>query len=415
MFAALIRRPSGGLWDNPDFLRLWAAQSLSAVGARFTREGLPIIAALTLGASATDLGLLVALSMVPGVALSPFVGAWIDRTRRRRVLIMADLVRAAALMTLPVMAWFGAITIGQIIGVATVVALFSMIFQTADNAYLPTVVERDQLLEGNAKLATTDAVAEIAGPALAGVLIQLLTAPFAILVDALSYLWSAALLGSIKRPEAPLATGETAPDIWRETAEGMRFVFAHPTLRPLTLCLATLAFFLSFFAPLYVLYAVRDLGIEPAVLGFIVAFGGLSALVGARFAAAAGARFPARKLLIGALLAYGLVICFIPLAQGPLWLAVALLVTAQIFGDGLYVLFHTNAVALRQRVTPDALRGREGGTLHLLTGGLGLVAALTAGLLADRIGIRPVLWTGAAGVFASTLWLLALPARAEDA
>jgi len=413
MIAALVRRPSGGLWSNPDFLRLWAAQSLSAVGTRFTREGLPIIAAMTLDASATDLGILVALSTLPGVLLSPFVGAWIDRTRRRRVLIMADLARAATLTTLPIMAWFDTITIGQIMGVATLVALFSMIFQTADNAYLPTVVAHDQLLEGNAKLATTDAVAEIAGPALAGVLIQLLTAPFAILFDALSYLWSAVLLGRIKRPEVPLATGETMPDLRQETVEGMRFVFAHPTLRPLTLCLATLSFFLNFFAPLYVLYAVRDLGLQPAVLGFVVAFGGISALIGARFAAVAGARFPVRTLLIAALLAYGVSVCFIPLAQGSLWLAVALLVTSQIFGDGLYVTFYTNAVALRQRVTPDSLRGREGGTLHLLTGGLGLVAALTAGILADRFGIRPVLWAAAAGVVASSLWLLALPAKPD--
>jgi len=409
MFATMIRRPKDGLWQNPDFMRLWGAQTLSAIGTRFTREGLPIIAALTLDASAMDLGLLVALSQLPGVILSPFVGAWIDRTRRRRVLIMADLMRAAVLMTLPVMAWFDAITIGQVIGVATAVALLSMFFQTADNAYLPTVVEKDQLLEGNAKLATTDALAEIAGPALAGLAIQAMTAPFAILFDALSYLWSALLLAFIKRPEPPLVTGEQAPDLWRETRDGMRFVFTHPVLRQMTLCLATLTFFLSVFAPLYVLYAVRDLGIQPGVLGFIVALGGISGLVGARLAAWTGQRFPVRRVLVGALLAYGLVTCFIPLAQGPLWMAAGALCIAQLFGDGLWVAFSTNATVLRQKVTPDALRGRESGTVHLLTGGLGLVAALGAGFAADWIGIRAVLWIGAAGIVCSSLWLLALP------
>ncbi|WP_230530504.1 MFS transporter [Microvirga roseola] len=413
MFAGVIRRPDGALWHNPDFMRLWAAQSLSAIGARFTREGLPIIVALTLDASAMDLALLVALSALPGVVLSPFVGAWIDRTRRRQVLILADLVRAAALATLPIMAWFGTVTIGQVIGVATVVALFSMVFQTADNAYLPTVIERDQLLDSNAKLATTDAFAEVAGPAMAGVTIQLLTAPFAILIDALSYLWSAALLGSIRRKEIPVATGEHAPDLWRETKEGLRFVFGHPILRPLTLCSATLAFFFGFFAPLYILYAVRDLGIEPGILGFVIAFGGISALIGARCAAWAGSHLPSRRLLLGTLLAYGVAVCFIPLAQGPLWLAVALLCIPQLLGDGLFVVFHTNAVALRQKVTPDALRGREGGSLHLLTGGLGLVAALIAGTLAEQIGIRPVLWAAALGILASSLWLLALPDEAD--
>ena len=171
MKTRFLTRPRGGLWDNPDFLRLWAAQSLSAIGTRFTREGLPIIAALSLGATATDLGLLIALSALPGVLLSPVVGAWIDRTRRRRVLILADLVRATALMSLPVAAWHDALSIGQIMGVATVVALFSMVFQTADNAYLPSVVAQDELLDGNTKLATTDAVAEVVGPAAAGVAI----------------------------------------------------------------------------------------------------------------------------------------------------------------------------------------------------------------------------------------------------
>ncbi|NIX75345.1 MFS transporter [Microvirga terricola] len=406
-------RPSGELWRNPDFMKLWAAQSLSAVGTRFTREGLPMIAALLLDASATDLGLLVALTALPGVILGPFIGSWIDRTRRRRVLIIADLVRAAVLFSLPVAAWFSAITIAQLMAVAITVALFSMIFSTADNAYLPTVVSREQLLEGNAKLATTDAVAEIAGPAFAGVLIQALTAPFAILFDALSYLWSAVLLGSIKRAEPPLVTGDAPPDLWRETVEGLRFVFSHPTLRSLTLCIATMTFFLTFFAPLYVLFAVRELGIQPGVLGFVIAFGGISALVGARFAEKAGSRFAPRPLLMTTLIGYGVVACLIPLAQGPLWLKLMLLGIPQLLGDGLWVVFYTNAVALRQKVTPDALRGREGGTLHLLSGGLGLIAALMAGTLADLVGIRLVLWGGALGVIASAFWLLSLPRDAE--
>ncbi|MBZ6075676.1 MFS transporter [Microvirga puerhi] len=408
MFQALSAL-GGPLRHNPDFMKLWAAQSLSAIGTRFTREGLPMIAALLLDASALDLGLLVALSGLPGVVLSPFAGAWIDRTRRRRVLIMADLVRAGALATLPAMAWFGSITIGQVMGVATLVSLFSVLFQTADNAYLPTVVERDELIDGNAKLATTDAVAEIVGPALAGVMIQLLTAPLAVLFDALSYLWSAALLGSIRRKEPALVTGDRAPHLWEETKEGLRFVFSHPVLRPLTLCQATLTFFLSFFGPLYVLYAVRDLGVPPGTLGFVVALGGISALVGAQFSAVAARRVPLRTLLFRTLLAYSLVMAFIPLAHGGLWTAVLLLCIAQLLGDGLSVVFFTNVAALRQKETPDALRGREGGTLHMLTGGLGIVAALIAGVAADRFGIRPVLVVAMLGAVASSLWLLALP------
>jgi predicted MFS family arabinose efflux permease len=158
-----------------------------------------------------------------------------------------------------------------------------------------------------------------------------------------------------------------------------------------------------------VLYAVRDLGIPPGTLGFVVALGGISALVGAQFSTVAARRIPLRTLLFRTLLAYSLVMAFIPLAHGSLWMAVLLLCIAQLLGDGLSVVFFTNVAALRQKETPDALRGREGGTLHMLTGGLGLVAALVAGVAADRFGIRPVLAVAMLGAVASSLWLLALP------
>lgn len=410
-----LPRPRGALWDNPDFLKLWAAQSLSAVGSRFTREGMPMVAALVLGASATDLGLLVALSALPGVLLGPLVGAWIDRTRRRRVLILADLARAAALFTVPIAFLADALTIPQIWAVATLVAFLSMLFQTADNAYLPSVVGREHLLEGNTKLATTDAAAEVAGPALAGTLIQVLGAPIAILVDAASYLWSALLLGAIRKPEAPIATGDMAPDMWRDVKEGLAFVARHETLRPLTLCLASFTFFVSFFSPLYVLYAVRDLGLGPGLLGVVVALGGIGALIGAPFAARLGRRFAPRPLLLTTLLGYGLATCLIPLAGGPPWLAALILAVPQLCGDSLYMVFSTNALTLRQTVTPDALLGRMAGTIHWVTGGLGLVAALMAGMMADAVGIRSVLWVGALGIVASSLWLLALPRQPAPA
>jgi predicted MFS family arabinose efflux permease len=409
-----IRRPRGGLWDNPDFMRLWAAQSLSAIGARFTREGLPIIAALLLDASATDMGLLVAMSAVPAVLLSPLAGAWIDRTRRRRVLIIADLARAVVLITLPVAAWLGAITIEQILAVGTLVMFFSMLFQIADNAYLPSVVGKDHILESNSKLATSEAVAEIAGPALAGMMIQAFTAPIAILFDAASYLWSAAFLARIKQPEVPIATGETAPDLRREMVEGLRFVMHHPVLRPMTLCSASLAFFLGLFGPLYILFAVRVLEIPPGLLGFLIAIGGVSALAGARLTAKAALILSPRALLISALLAYCLGLVFIPLASGPVWMAALFLGASQILCDGLYIVFYTNAVTLRQKVTPDAMRGREGGMLHLVAGGLGIVAALVAGIMGDTVGIRPVLWVAIAGAAASAGWLLLLPSRIQE-
>ena len=283
-----------------------------------------------------------------------------------------------------------------------------MFFQTADNAYLPSVVERDQLLDGNAKLATTAAAAEVIGPAMAGLAIQLFTAPFAILFDALSYLWSAFFLSSIKRPEIPVSTGEHAPDLWRDR-EGLQFVFGHPVLRPLTLCIATLGFCLSFFAPLYVLYAVRDLAIPPGVLGFIIALGGVSAVIGARLTGWAGRPLAPRPLLIGILVAYSVMIAFIPMAHGPLLDGGCLPLRVAAHRRCPVRDFFTTVSTVRQKETPDSLRGREGGVFHLLTAGLGLIGALVAGSAADAIGIRPILFIGAFGALASTLWLLRIP------
>ncbi len=176
------------LWRHADFRRLWAAQAVSAVGSRITRTALPIIAINSLGASATAVSVLSAMALAPGVIVALFAAGRIDRSRKRPLLIAMDLARAGLLLTLPVAAWFGMLTIVQLVAVAALTGAATAMFRVADSAYLPRLVDSSQIVEGNTKLQTTEAIAEVAGPSIAGILIQAVTAPVAIVVDALSFL-----------------------------------------------------------------------------------------------------------------------------------------------------------------------------------------------------------------------------------
>ena len=190
--------PRGGLWRHRDFLRLWAAQSVSAVGTRITRTALPVIAVLSLAGSPADVAFLAALTYGPTFVVGLVAGGWVDRSDKRRILVGADLVRALAVATVPVAAWLGLLGVAHVCAVAIVVGAATALFQIADVALLPRLVEAERLVEGNSKIAATEAFAEVTGPAAAGFLIQWLGAPLAVLIDAASYVWSAAFLRTLR-------------------------------------------------------------------------------------------------------------------------------------------------------------------------------------------------------------------------
>jgi len=198
--------PQGGLWREADFLRLWSAQAISALGSRITRTALPILAVLSIGAGADEVAVLSAVAVAPGVLVGLAIGGRVDRRAKRPLLIGADLVRAGLLLTLPLAAWLGRLGMGQLYLVAALCGAATTLFQIADNAYLPTLIGKDRLIEGNSKLESTEAVAEIIGPGLGGILVQAITAPLAIVFDSLSFVASGLLLGAIRREES------SAPD-----------------------------------------------------------------------------------------------------------------------------------------------------------------------------------------------------------
>ncbi len=402
----------GELWKHPDFMRLWSAQAISAFGSRITREGLPLAAVMTLDATPAQLGLLAALSMGPGLVVGLLAGGFVDRRRRRAILVGADLARFAILMTVPVAAWLQWLTIEQLFVVAGLVGAASVLFDLADNAFLPSLIAQDQLMEGNSKLGVTDSVAEIGGPALAGLLFQLLTAPFAIAVNAGTYLISALFLGGIKAREATEApAGDEARHWGSDLTFGWRAIIAQPLVRPLLLSAMVQSLFFSFFGGLYALWAIRHLGLTPAALGVTIAVGGVGALLGAVLATRT-----TKALGIGpAIIVCGLVSAasafLIPLAPAhPVW-GMTFMMGAQLIGDAFAVAAIIPATTLQQTVIAQRSLGRVGAIFHVARGGLAVLGALLGGWLATVIGVREALFIACAGGAIGPLIVLASPLR----
>ncbi len=406
-----------GLWRHRDFVRLWAAQAFSAYGSRITRTALPIIAVSTLGEPEAMVSVLAALQLAPGVIVALVAGGFIDRNRKRRILIAADVVRALVVGSLT-FAWaFGVLSIAHVIVVGALVGGASALFQITDIAYLPTLVNRDQLAEGNSKLESTEAIAEITGPASAGALIAALGAPLVVVIDAVSYVWSACMLGRIQTIEEPqLATQSASLSAARRGHDlrvGMRAVFGHPIVRPIVISHMVWSISGGFFMTLYTLFCLRELGLSEAMFGVIVAMGGIGSLAGAlvsrRMVKALGL---GRTLVLTSVMSLTCAL-LIPLAGGPLTggsfaVTLAFLAAHQLLSDGFSVAFVIQAVTLRQTVLPKHVLGRANAAIHLTTSGLLPVGAIMAGVIAELAGTTTAVWVGVLIGLAAPVFLLPL-------
>jgi predicted MFS family arabinose efflux permease len=292
--------------------------------------------------------------------------------------------------------------------VAVLAGVLTVFFDIANQSYLPALVERERLVEANSKLGSSDSLAEISGPALGGGLVQVLTAPFAIVIDALSFLGSALCLGIIRKPEAPPAPAETRQNLRREIAAGLRLVARQPVLRALADSMCTFEFFGGFLGVLYTLYAVRDLGMPPALVGL----GGVGALLGAFVVERVVRRLGVGRALIGAMLFAATLQLLVPLARGPLALAVVLMAAPQVIGDVGWAVFLIGEVTLRQSVIPDRLLGRANASIQFFTRGVSPLGALLGGALGAAIGARLTLLLAVCGILLGSLWLIFSPIRA---
>lgn len=403
-------RPTG-LWRYPDFVKLWSGQTISKLGDHVTGTALPLAAILALAATPVQVGVLAALETAPILLVGLPAGAWVDRLRRRPILIASDLGRAVALASVPLAALLGLLRIEQLYVVAAVVGALSVFSTVANQAFLPAVVAREQLVEGNSKLGASDSLAEIGGPPLGGFLVQWLTAPIAILFDAVSFLISALLLGLIRAPESAPAPAEQRQGLRHEIGEGLRVVVANPILRALAGTSGTFNFCGGFIGTLYALYLIRELRLTPAVIGLLVGLGGVGALVGALVVGPTARRFGLGATLIGALIVGSGLQLLIPLAGGPTTLTIALLAAAQLLGDvGIAVYFITE-MSLRQAAIPSRLLGRANASMNVLMQGIAPLGAVLAGVLGTAIGVRRTLLLAVFGLLLASLWLICSPIR----
>jgi MFS family permease len=396
---------------NRHFAWLWMGQTVSNFGSWITSNGLALTAVLILHATAFQMGLLAALGSVPVMLLGLLAGVWIDRLPRKRLLILADLGRMLLLLSIPLAALSGVLRIELLYMVIMLVGTLTVFFEIAHKSFLPALIAREQLAEGNSKLEASSALAEIAGPSLSGLLIQAISAPFAIVFDALSFLFSALCIGMIRVQEPANLPMERSQSIWREMQEGLQVLWHDGRLRALAISAGMRNFFGGAFATLYTFYVVRDLGVTPLVYGILVTMGGTGALLGALVAPRAARRFGPGKLLIVSLLIDGCMTLCIPLAAGPTLVVVTLLIVSQLVGDCGAVLHSVNEVSLRQTIVPERFLGRVNASMHFIGTGLGPIGAILAGVCSELVGVRPTLFIGAVGILCSFVCLLFSPVR----
>jgi len=393
-----------------DFLRLWSAQTVSALGSQITLLALPLTALLVLDARPYEVALLATAGTLPTLTLGIPAGVWIDRVRRRPVMIAADLVRAATLASLPAAYALGHLTLPQLYIVAFVNGAFSTLFEIASQAYLPSVVGRDHLIEANAKFETSRVVSWSAGPSAGGGLISLVTPPVALLVDAASFVASACFIRSLSTHEQRTAAAhDRVGERRRELREGGRYVLDHPYLRPLLLghALANLA--LGLVWAIVIVYAVHDLGLTAATVGLVLSLGQIGGFLGAIF----GRRF-ALRLGVGPAVVMSLFL-FAPatllLAVAPRNLAIPFLALGWILENLARALYGVSATSIRQALIPDRLLARATGfTTTAGTGAFPLGTAI-GGALAGALGLRQAMLLGGAVALLPFLPVATSPVR----
>ena len=401
--------PRGGLWRHGDFLKLWSAETISQFGSQVTGLALPLVAVITLNVSAFEVSALVVIEFAPFLLISLPAGVWVDRLPRRPILIAGDLGRAGLLLTIPVAYALDVLTIWQLYGVGFFVGICTVFFDVAYQSYLPSLVERQQLVEGNSKLEISRSGAQLGGPAIAGVLVELLRAPYAILVDAISFLASGLFVLGIAKREENVPTREQRREakssMRTELAEGLRWVLGNRYLRTIAACTATFNFFGSLMGAILIVYLVRSLEMSPSMIGLLFGLANVGYLIGAvtsnRIASKIGVG-PA--IWAGALC--GIALLLVPLAPQNANGAFPFLVVAESFLGFGVVLYNVTQVSMRQAITPERLQGRMNSVMRFIVWGVMPLGTLLGGSVATIFELRTAIWAGAIGVALAWIPLL---------
>jgi len=398
------------LWQHSDFLKLWTGQTISRLGSVVTRTALPLVALLVLGAGPREMAYLVISSSLGVLLVGLVAGAWVDRLRRRPILVWTDMIRAALLFWVPVAYAIGALRIEQLYAVAFIEACLASLFNSAYPAYVPSLIGTDRVVDANSKLATSSSIAEIGGPGLAGTLVQIAGAPFAILVDAFSFVASAVSLALIRSSEPLRPTRETTTRIAQEIVEGLWAVRRHVVVFPLALRSILGHVFGSFYGVLYSLYLLQELHLDPFLLGIVISAGGVGSLVGSVFASRVIRSLGIGPAIIWMALGSSALGVLTPLAQGPVLLATLMVFLPQLIGDGMQTIEGVGEISLVQGLIPDRILGRANATLEVVSHGVGYpIGALAAAAIAEGIGVRGAIAVGWAGMAVSLLFVIFSP------
>jgi MFS family permease len=402
-----MRRP-GGLWRQRDFLSLWGAETISQFGTQVSLLALPLVAIIVLEESAFKVAALTSVEFLPFLLFTLPAGVWVDRLRRKPILVLGNLGRALALLSVPLVYWTGGLTIWQLYAVGFATGICTVFFDVAYQSYIPALVGRDDVVEANSKLEISRAAANIAGPGMAGGLVALLTAPVAVLADAISYAVSALLLVGIRKQEEAPPRAERR-SIRSELGEGLRYVFTHPYQRTMVAMTALSNFFGQVVFSILLVYAVRELDLSAGTIGVALAIGNLGTLASALTAKRIGDRLGVGRTILLASCLFGpgtLLIAFAPQAYALPLIVLAMIVIG--FGG---ILYNVTAISLIQAITPDRILGRANASRRFVVWGVVPLGGFVGGALASTIGLRETMVVGALGGLLTIVPILVSPLR----
>lgn len=400
------------LWRHPDFLRLWAGQTVAVFGMLVGQLALQFTAVVFLDATALQVAALAICQLVPAFVVGLFVGVFVDRWPRKPILITADLGRFFALATVPLAALAGVLVVEQLYVVALVISVLGVFFDVAYRSYLPSLIPRENLVEGNSKLSATESMAEVGGFGIAGWLTQWFTAPGAVVVQCFAFLWSAYWIRSIKATEERVAPVESGASVLCDLRRGLGFVFGHPVLRTIAIANGLLNFGFRMLSVVYLIYLTREVGFSAGVLGMIFAVGGVTSLAGAVFADRIGRIGGFGPGLTFALALVALGALGMPLATSVSLAGVAFLVANQLLTDPFWTIYNINELSLRQAITPPDMLGRMNATIRVVEFGAMLGGGIAGGLLGEFLGLREALFASVGVILLASLSLLLSPVRA---
>ena len=407
------------LWRHPDFLKLWAGETVSVFGSSISQLAIPLVAILTLDATTFEVGALSAVETAPFLLVALWAGVFVDRRKRRPVLIGADLGRAVVLGSIPVVYWLGGMNhehrfagLAQLYAVALVAGVLTVFFDVAYQSYLPSLVDREQIAEGNSKLSTTEAAAQLAGPGAAGALIGWLKAPVAIAADALSFLVSAVAVAAIRKPEPEIEVPEGGHGSVRsDIAEGLRYVTRHPMLKKIAACTGTSNLGSSLAMAVFTVFLVRELDYSPALIGLVFSLGSIGFLVGALVSARVTKWLGLGRTILwsAALSPTGmLVVPFLPHNKA---ISAPVVVAGSIVTGVMIPVYNIGQVSLRQAITPARLQGRMNASMRFIVWGAMPLGGLLGGALGSLVSLRVTIGIGAAITATAFLWVLFSPVR----